>query len=335
MPTPDDFLNSADQIDENQAEFSLLSSLSQKYENKYFLLEIEDVKTITSCYNETLEYIESNYKSFEIRLFILHRDLTLSYNVIRKQSGASVQRDAFYNLALTRSRETQSFILLCTPEVFALVRDGGFDESFANSLADKKRILEAEGKKLDIDQLEEAFEHFHVERKHNGCDYIKDGKVSDDINEQQLRNQLIQYLVKATNMMVHPEFCTSRTKDEESVDVSVIDKNNLVAIIEVKFIVAKKFYVTPERHRYPYSFSRFKDGYEQLNRYYIDLEENYQLHSAYLYMFYAHSMKAETIKEKAKIYYQKFETSEECSDIFRQHYKTTVFDDMVDMKGLN
>ena len=175
------------------------------------------------------------------------------------------------------------------------------------------------------------FEQFHVDRKHNGCEYVVDGRVSNAISEQKLRNHLIEYLKKETNMFVVAELCTSQTEDEESVDISVIDKNKSVSIIEVKFFVKRGMVEDPGK--VAYSFSRFADGYQQLDRYCIHLnQDNYSLHSAYLYMFYAHTKTLLEVTEIARGHLNQFLADPKCSVYFKHHYKGTICDDILERK---
>lgn len=77
------------------------------------------------------------------------------------------------------------------------------------------------------------------------------------------------------------------------------------------------------------------DGYNQLNRYCIHLDEdnNYNVRYAYLYMFYAHSDSFVDIKSKADSYCKEFlaDFSYKETEKFRQHYKNTIFDNIVDI----
>ena len=178
-----------------------------------------------------------------------------------------------------------------------------------------------------------VFENYHSERKYKGCDFIENYKVKDSISEQQLRNSLISFLEKTTNLHIVPELCTSKQEDEESVDIGVINSNNEVAIIEVKYFVKQGYFSNPDKKAY--SKSRFSDGYKQLNRYCIHLnKENYKLHSAFLYMFYAHSDSLEVINNVSQKYYHNFISDDNsgCSKEFKCHYKDTVCDNMMDIK---
>ena len=101
-----------------------------------------------------------------------------------------------------------------------------------------------------------------------------------------------------------------------------------LTIIEVKFFVQGALFVIPQKSKY--TTSRFKDGYEQLNKYCEHLSENYTMHSAYLYMFYASNMEAKQVEADDKRYYKEFISGNECNESFHRHYKKTIYDNMLD-----
>lgn len=192
-------------------------------------------------------------------------------------------------------------------------------------------MIEAERRKYNIDQLVHVFNNFHIHRMYQGCDYVINGKVSNSVSEQQLRNHLIKYLIIETNCQVIPELCTSFENDEESVDISLIDKNQSVAIIEVKYFIKKGCF--EDLNKSAYSPSRFSDGYTQLNRYCIHLDhDSYNLHSAFLYMFYAHSKSLDEVRKDAQSYLDAFLISPSCSDHFKHHFYSTICDNILDQK---
>lgn len=327
----EDFLNSYALIDNNQAEYGLLLGLYEACPNKAFLFEIGDLKDIHQYYTNVVSYINLNYKSFELSLFSLDGQGNLSCRCLQNCSGLSQKDEELYNLAIRISNEHNSYILVRANCSFVLFHKGVFDESFKHSYADRRKLIEAEEKKYNIDQLDQAFAHYHMHRRYNGCSYVTGGKIKNSLKEQDLRNDLFQFLKKETNMHVVVELCTSQIEDEESVDISLIDRNSKVSIIEVKFLIQKGYYEDPEKCAY--SFNRFKDGYEQLNKYCIHLNrDNYNLHSAFLYMFYAHNDSEEKVRSKADEHFEKFLAVDACSTEFRNHYKNTIIDNMLDIQ---
>lgn len=333
MPLNDNFLDSVNFISENQAEYSILSDLYSECKNMIFVLELPELSKIKYYYSNVVKFINDNYKSFELSKFSLDSSGTLASEVLRSRAGSSLEDVELFNIAIDITNKNKSYVLVRARGALVLIHNGKFDHEFKNVFADKQALIELDNKKRNIDQLELVFENFHSERKYSGCDYITHTKVKDSVSEQQLRNHLINYLRKATKLHVVTELCTSQEEDEESVDIGVIDSNNEVAIIEVKYFVAKGFFIDPNKSAY--AKSRFKDGYDQLNRYCIHLnKDNYKLHSAYLYMFYAHTDSIDKIYESSKTYLEDFRANKEkgCSEYFKRHYKNTICDNMIDVK---
>lgn len=328
VPNNEQFLSSYPSIGKNQAEYQMFTCMYDECNEKVFLLEIRDQSKVMNCFSDIVRHINSKYRSYDVRLFTLSAEGYISEEIIKESAGASVKDEDLWNFALTRSQENSSIILIRAARSLVLIRNGEFDTEFRNMYYDRRKMIMEENRKLNIDDLERAFEFFHAERKFKGCDYIIDNNVSNNISEQQLRNHLIEYLSKETNMMIVPEFCTSRKEDEESVDISVIDKNKLVAIIEVKYFVKEGLF--ENKHKKAYSFARFSDGYRQLDRYCEHLNQDYCLHSAFLYMFYAHDQSEEKIKNIAKDRLEEYLKGSTCSKFFKCHYKGTFCDNMLD-----
>lgn len=328
------FLDSVSFISENQAEYSILMDLYNTCPNKIFLFEIEELSVIKEYFNDVAKYINSNYKSFDMRRFVLEDDGNVWDEKLNEQGGSSLKDEDIINIALDLSQKDSSYILARTMNALVLLHNGHFDDKFKNVFADKQKIIEIEKQKKNIEELEWVFEEFHLQRKYKGCDYVVAGKISNTISEQQLRNHLIEFLEQRTKLHIVPELCTSKAEDEESVDIGVIDSNNRVAIIEVKYFVKQGCFSDCKKNAY--SPGRFRDGYKQLDRYCIHLnQENYNLHSAFLYMFYAHTKSKEEIIDDAKNYlkeYMDLQGEEACSEKFRNHYKTTICDDMLDLR---
>lgn len=333
MPKNENFLDSFSSISENQAEYTILSDLYFECKNMIFLLELSELSKVKFEYSNIVKHINEEYKSFDLRKFKLDTSGVLSYEILKNESGNTLKDEEIFNLAIDLSEKNNSYILVRSGQALVLIYKGKFDLDFKNIFADKQSLIDMDSKKRNINELELVFENFHSERKYNGCEYIVNHKVKNSVSEQELRNSLIRFLEKTTKLHIVPELCTSKTEDEESVDIGVINSNNDVAIIEVKYFVKKGFFC--DSNKTAYSKKRFKDGYEQLNRYCVHLnKDNYKLHSAFLYMFYAHTDSIEEISNTALEYYEKFINSpnDECSCDFKHHYKNTICDNMVDTK---
>lgn len=336
MANSNDFLNSF--INENTAEYNILYALKSQCGEKNFLLQIKNISEIKNLSSEFLSYIETAYKSYELSLFSLTDDYKFVSSRIINSDGDAENIEFLINEAQRISKENSSFILVnCNSNIF-LVHNGKIDTGFGGIIENKNALKQRNEEKLDINHLEEAFENYMSHKRYNGCSYVRKingiPKVIDDIDERTLRNDLFSYLKKKTKLFVVPELCTSLFEDEESVDVALVNENNEMAIIEVKFFIKNGFFVS-ESTDSMYSFVRFKDGYNQLNRYCIHLDEdnNYNVRYAYLYMFYAHSDSFVDIKSKADSYCKEFlaDFSYKETEKFRQHYKNTIFDNIVDI----
>lgn len=330
------FLDSAGFVNKNQAEYSILTDLYSACSSKYFLLQLYKIDDIKEFYTDVVKYINENYHSFELMKFVLGEGGVISHEVLDNIACSSVKDVDLFNLAIKLSSDN-SYILVKGNDTLVLMHNGEFDDKFKNLFADKQKMLEAEKEKKDIDQLEWVFEDFHMHRKFRGCDYVVAGKVSNDVDEQQLRNSIMNFLHKKTNLLIVPELCTSKTNDEESVDIGLIDSNKRVAIIEVKYFVKKGLFV--DERKKAYDSKRFFDGYQQLDKYCVHLnEDNYNLHSAFLYMFYADQRPKEEVVGDAEAYLRKYMSNDEgtvCSEKFKNHYKMTVCDNMLDMHSLH
>lgn len=327
----DDFLGTTNSIGEYQAEYGILSSMYYSCENMVFLFELVDINDIKIFFQEAVNYINRHYRSFNVQLFYLTKTHTFSSRIVVDRAGASIKDEDLINIAINTSRDNHSYVLVRARTSLTLFHNGVFARDFENSFADKKKMIEAERRKYNIDQLEQVFNNFHFHRMYQGCEYVENGKVSNSISEQQLRNHLMKYLLVETNCRVIPELCTSFENDEESVDISLIDKDQSVAIIEVKYFVKKGYF--EDSNKSAYSPSRFSNGYTQLNRYCIHLNrDSYNLHSAFLYMFYAHSNTLDEVRKDAQSYLDAFLLSPSCSDHFRHHYCATICDNILDQK---
>jgi len=325
-----DFISSVNDINEYQAEYNILAAFYKKLQNKSFLFELENLDNIIKDMNLVIDYINRNYKSFNLKKFKLDLNSELSETII---ACSLLKDDEILNMAIEFSRNNSSYVLVYTKSKFVLFHNGVFDTNFNNAFEDRMSILELKRRRKNIDQLELVFENFHVERKHLGCSFVNNGKIKDETSEQLLRNELIQYLKKETNLNVVPEFCTSVIEDEESVDIGIIDSDNNIAIVEVKFFVKKGYFVSPEKSAY--SQIRFKKGFFQLNRYCEHMDkDNNRLHSAFLYMFYAHDLSDDEVNNIANKIFDDFisgKYDEECNEIFKSNFKNTICDNMLDM----
>jgi hypothetical protein len=322
----DEFLNSVASINENQAGYNLLAELNNKCSKKIFLLELSELCNIRKYFEEIITYINDEYRSFELHKFELDTNGNMKKEKLFSVSGSSLRNSAIVNKAREITEKNKSYILVKTNESIVLMNNGDLDTNFNNKIAEKMELEKLEKSKKSLDDLSYVFDKYRLNRRHYNFEYIANGKVKNDVSEQKLRNHLLNFLIQTTNLIILPELCTSYEKDEESVDIALIDRNERVVIIEVKYFVERGFF--QDESKYKYSYVRFKHGYNQLNKYCIDLTKgNYKLHSAFLYMFYAHSKSKEEILVKAKEYFDSEKSN--FSESFKNHYKETICDDMV------
>lgn len=336
MANDDGFLDSP--INENNAEYNILYAIREQCGEKNFLLQIFNLSEIKDFSSSIVSYIICSYKSYELTLFSLHDDGQIDSIKIDNSSGNIDNTEFLINKSQEIARENSSYVLVNCSTNFFLVCNGKIAEDFKSLIENKNSLKRRNDEKFDINHLEEVFDNYKSHRHYNGCSYIKKvngmPKVIDNILEQTLRNDLLEYLKKKTKLFVIHEFCTSLSEDEESVDLALVNEDNEVAIIEIKFFVERGFFVS-DSHPAKYSFNRFLDGYKQLNRYCIHLDSgnNYKIRYIYLYMFYAHSKTSEQIKKEADACYNNFldSLSEKEIEKFRQYYRKTIFDNMIDI----
>ena len=113
----------------------------------------------------------------------------------------------------------------------------------------------------------------------------------------------------------------------EAVDIKIYDKRDRIVVIEVKFIFESEYYVDSGKQQYPYT--RFRDGYEQLEKYFKNIIEQDlgNLNGGYLYMFYAHS-NVSRLEEKKKEYLDEV-VSNVSLKFFNQYYYDTILHDVL------
>lgn len=333
------FLKTSSAINKNQAEYNILSSL--KYcDYEIFFLQLFNIQLVKECLKDILNYLSSEYNASELNLFCLDDSKSLTKIKIGKLSNSIEKEDFLINKAQEIS-SNGTYVLIKSKTIFSLFYNGKFDENFKNYFISKESLQEIQASKYEMKDLKVVFDIYHSNRKHNGSDYIKcntigEPKVVDSISEQELRNDLFKFLKDKTNLIEIPEQCTSLMRDEESVDISLVDYNNNVAIIEVKFVIGKDYFLSDsKRNKYKFE-DRFSKGYKQLSRYCNHLfeEKLYNVRNAFLYMFYAYSQNEVEIKKKAdKIYNDYLMNNVEETKKLKQQYSGTILDNIVDIEN--
>lgn len=336
----DAFFGTSSKINKNQAEYSILSSLRDGCDCEIYLLQLHDINIVKDSYSDILKFLESKYKANILTLFTIDKNRNYTVEKIEQLNSKSEAEAFLFNKAQGISSKG-TYVLVKSKDIFALYHNGLMDEKFRQFIITKESMLELKSNYLELSDLKSIFDFYHSNRKYKGADYIRkdsmsNPKVVDSISEQILRNDLFDFLNNKINInaTVYFELCTSKTNDEESVDLSLVDMNNNIAIIEVKFVIGQGFFLSdPKKEKY--KFDRFKKGYEQLNKYcnHISKDNLRTLRFAYLYMFYAHSDKREKIEAEADAYYKDYmdETDSEETKKLRQQYSGTIFDNIVDV----
>jgi hypothetical protein len=180
-----------------------------------------------------------------------------------------------------------------------LYSDGKINEEVDSCLEKNKSMQERLKVLHPVSELNEVFEHFKVNCKHQKKYYDKCFShhkiIKKEIKEQELRNILMKYLQKNMQGEVSIEFCTDYLNDEESVDIYLNDGKQR-AIIEVKFSFEEKYY---EGKTFYKPIKKIEQGIEQLNKYAIHLAKDTRLVDyGYVYMFYITDMEETEIDKK-------------------------------------
>jgi len=320
-----DFMNSIDDISSYDAEFKILSEYFEIHSKQTFILKISKISDIKTCSDSIHEYINQTYKNYDMRIYICE-DGKISDRIIDPQiCSKSIE---LHNFALNESTNG-CHILLKTKDEFCLFYEQNYVVEFSNSLIVDKLYKEIDDKLFSIDNLEDAILRYQTTRKaaEKTIFLSQDGKIKSELDERMLRNHLYSFLkLNVRGIPIH-ELCTSLYNDEESVDISIHDKNNRVVIIEVKYIVEEKFY-SSAAGKVIYSYTRFRDGYRQLDKYclHLETENNFNIHSSHLYMFFAHTCGYDMMMQKAGKYLE--ECRGDLSSSFNHAYRHTFLDDI-------
>ncbi|MBC1470250.1 hypothetical protein HB803_13850 [Listeria welshimeri] len=325
----DDFLQTALSIKENNAEYVMLTELSEKHSREVFMLKFDDMDSIRQMANDIDQYIHQNYRTFNLMEFLLLKS-KVTHSCIRDKSGKSYNEFDLANLALEKSKEN-CYVLLNLNDDSFLFFNGNFDEKYKKKFISKKKEREKNNKKFDIEELDKAFCMYQTDRglRDAKC-FLSNGRVNTSITEQDLRNHLYSFLTNNVKGHITFEENTYTKNDEESVDLAVVNRDGFLSIIEVKFFVMDKLFSSSGKNGY--GVYRFRDGYEQLDKYCENLAaDSRDVHSTFLYMFYAHEDDIVKIKEKAREYFKRLSVS----SLFNKSFKATVFDNMMNTLNIS
>lgn len=326
MPTDIAFLNSKEKINKNNAEYKLLLALKDEFKDKRFVVKLDKLECIKSIYQDCRNLIIDECRSFNFSVFS-YSETSGQFEQSSIPSHLRTQTDQI-NYCLQIS-QNEAYVFINANNFCLLFNGGELCPDFNQQFYDLEEIIKQLNKKIPIQDIQKAFTGYQELRRTKGwSEIIIENKIRNDISEQMLRNCLLSYLDKNMIGQVIPEHCTSLTSDEESVDISVIDRDGTIVIIEVKFYIKKNFCV--DSNVVKYSAARFKDGYDQINRYCSHLKESGQnIHAAYLYMFYADTLAKGKIAEIADRYLQRGYAENKYPET-KIHLRETVLDDMFD-----
>lgn len=316
------FLTTSNHIKKDVNEYNQLLNIERDLpKEKSFLIQLKNISYIKNNFSSIISNIRENYNTFSISLFTFSNENITIENIF----NSSINETELLNFALKTSKEKQTYIFFKTENKKLLIYNGEFDNSFDNQYANFDELKKMIKQEFTLYQLPYLFDKYKLDRLHFGCNFISNNRIIDEISEQILRNNLLSFLKEHISGFVSREYCTDSEADEESVDISIIDLSKKISIIEVKFFIKAGFTVSNQREYY--GKYRFKDGYEQLDRYCKSMEaEGDDIISAYLYMFYATTEKEGEVKNKANQYFNKVNKSPE----FNRHYKDTIYDRLVE-----
>ena len=318
-----DFLSSTSTFSLYEAEYTILSGLffNSEFCSKSFLLVMDEISDVSKYKSEIQNAISNNFRRDSMNIFILEEG-----KVSDEHEESGCNSSEFKNKA---SQNYENKYVYCqTNNGVDLYKDGEIDDDFSEFFDERKRIDKENSTKSDLNKLPEVLKRYQVLRKiDRKTTFFRGDKIDSSLFEQDFRNDLNDFLEKNMKGRVTFEENTSKMADEESVDLAISDKNHNISIIEVKFIVKSCYFDGIVPGKEGYSFFRFRDGYEQLNRYCQTLAaDSRKIYQSYLYMFYAHD-KVDQIKEKSKNYLEKL--SDVCP-AFINSYSGTVLDNLLE-----
>ena len=323
----DEFLslaNNSKTIINNSAVFSALESLLEwckKGENPIILvfnektiLCFDRLKFLNFCSenikaNKTNQFKLMSSENYECAHYDFHNESSLACLGNRIAKGTNME-----------------YVWVYSNMVNLLYYKGIICEDYDNYLDNSKRIRDLSDKYKTLDDLGIAFLDYRRTRFDRKDKNITiNGYVNEKITEHILRNDLFNYLKKNFFANVTLEPCTNKENDEESADIAIVDIENKVALIEVKFIIFRGGFC--DSTKYKYGLYRFSDGYEQIDKYCVNYSKFAKLYSVYLYMFYA-GMSPSEIKINQHTLYNNFLKSS--SEDFKKYYCMTFLDNLID-----
>lgn len=276
------FLQKAGSVNPYISESKILKGISEK--NKAIVFVTKDLEVFQKKCLEVFSLIDEAKQS-DLTLIKINDDSSVTN---RRLASKTIDETQLINLINECFREYKGYCFVVNSGVEFLYKNGEINTDVQSCLMKTKKMQE----KLDIlrpvSELKKVLNHFKVDcngnnKYYNKCFDTTCNKVLGSIKEQELRNILLEYLLKNMKGEVGVEFCTDYHNDEESVDIYVNDGIER-AIIEVKFSLPAKYYLGKTHYTIT---KRIEDGYLQLDKYAKHLSKDGRMvEYAYLYMFY-------------------------------------------------
>lgn len=315
------FLRKAQYAESVISESKLLDSFSTC--DKAVVICVEESSTLIHSLNDLLDKILHLPKSDISQIHFKDSE------IFSKKIGNRPCTEAeFMNRVLEISRNENCIVYAVNDGMKFIAVNGELNKEVDICLSRTATMQEKLKSLKPISDLVEVFEYFIIdcqyhEEYYNEC-FNETGKIKGEIKEQELRNILLDYLKGRIKGEVSPEYCTSYTKDEESVDIYLNDGQER-AIIEVKFSFkrstydGKSFYNLQEKCQL---------GIEQLNRYVIHLKQDNRLVDyGFVYMFFHNENNDEELN-KTSANLKKYLKTADLSAEFYSIFKKVIYNDM-------
>lgn len=255
-------------------------------------------------------------------------DINDSEFTFEEIASRKISDSEFINMVLEISRQKNCTVYAINEGIKLIAQNGEINTEVKVCLAKTRTMQDQLNLLKPISDLKEVFETFNIECRYQEYYYNKcfnsQGKIKADIKEQELRNILLEFLRNKMKGEVSIEYCTSITRDEESVDIYLNDGQER-AIIEVKFSFLKSIY---EGKSYYKLQNKCQLGIDQLDRYAKHLqEENRLVEYGFIYMFF-HNANNEQELLDVETHIHNYVNGKTLSDAFYSIYQQIIFNNL-------
>lgn len=255
-------------------------------------------------------------------------DINDSEFTFEEIASRKISDSEFINMVLEIYRQKNCTVYAINEGIKLIAQNGEINTEVKVCLAKTRTMQDQLNLLKPISDLKEVFETFNIECRYQEYYYNKcfnsQGKIKADIKEQELRNILLEFLRNKMKGEVSIEYCTSITRDEESVDIYLNDGQER-AIIEVKFSFLKSIY---EGKSYYKLQNKCQLGIDQLDRYAKHLqEENRLVEYGFIYMFF-HNANNEQELLDVETHIHNYVNGKTLSDAFYSIYQQIIFNNL-------